>query len=122
MKIPFLIILPLFFGCSSTKNSAETNDFSDSNYKIVDAKVISEQFVNKGGKEIKGVFDCFLEYEGKSMFIKFMDSKVSFEEIEPLIGKTATFKISELEGLWDTNDNNIQSRIGKYVVIWSIEE
>ena len=89
---------------------------------IVEGTVIKEQFVNKGGRPIDGAFDYFLKYNNEKRFIKFMESKVSSVELEDNLNKKVSYQISEHNGLWDTDDPNVQSRIGDYVVIWSIQD
>lgn len=86
----------------------------------VEGIVVQEQFINKGGKEIDGVFDFFLGYGNQKRFIKLMESKVSADDLLETIGKTASFEIIERHGLWDTDDPNVQSRVGDYVVILKI--
>ncbi len=115
--LTLLISIVCIVSCNSPKNGSTID-----NKKEVKAEVVQEQFTNKGGRDIDGVYDYFLKYENKKMFIKFMDSDITFEQIEPFIGKKATFEISERQGLWDTNDPEVQSRVGEYVVIWKIIE
>jgi hypothetical protein len=88
--------------------------------KIVEAKVKYVPFVNKAGKEIEGVGDLFLVYDGQEWFIKFSAGNVMREDVEKLIDKTARFSIIEQEGLWDTDNPEVQSRIGKYVAVFEI--
>ncbi len=78
---------------------------------------IKEQFVNKAGREIPGVFDWFFETNGKKYFVKIRAEDVTTEKLE--IYKNELLHVRGLirEGLWDTDDNNIQSRVGKYIVI-----
>ncbi|MBK6526445.1 MAG: hypothetical protein IPG07_13415 [Crocinitomicaceae bacterium] len=88
--------------------------------KTVQAKVIHEPFINKAGKLIEGAGDYFLVYEGQNWFIKFSAGTVLRSDVEKFEGKTATCTVMELDGLWDTNDPNVQSRVGKYVALYSI--
>lgn len=83
---------------------------------------IKEQFVNKGGKPIDGVFDYFLQVQGIKYFIKLKNSDVKKDEIETLIGRQVKVSFSINEGLWDADDNTHQSRIGKFVRIIKILE
>lgn len=88
--------------------------------KEVEAKVIYVPFVNKAGKLIEGAGDYFLVYDGLEWFIKFSAGNVLRTDIEKLLDKTAKFRLTEHDGLWDTNDPGVQSRIGKYVAVYSI--
>lgn len=88
--------------------------------KIVEARVKYVPFVNKAGKEIEGVGDLFLIYDGQEWFIKFSAGSVMRETVEKLIDQTARFSLAEQEGLWDTDNPEVQSRIGKYVAVFEI--
>lgn len=90
--------------------------------KTVQAKVIYEPFINKAGKLIEGAGDYFLVYENQNWFIKFSAGSVLRSDVEKFEGKTATCTVMELDGLWDTNDPNVQSRVGKYVALYEIKE
>lgn len=83
---------------------------------------IKEQFVNKGGKTIDGVFDYFLQVQGIKYFIKLKNSDVKKDEIDKVLGRKVKVTFSINDGLWDADDNTHQSRIGKYLRIIKIEE
>ncbi len=84
-------------------------------------KIVKEPFVNKIGKEIPGVYDYFFEVQGEKYFIKNIKLAESVQ-IEDLLGKEALFKLTFHNGLWDSDDSNHQSRIGKYVKIYLHEK
>jgi len=121
MKLLIICIIGFLSSCDVNKESSTKTTMEPDDGKKVNAEVIREPFINQGGRVIEDVFDYFLKYEAKKWFIKFMDSSVNQSEIEPLVGKKATFLLSERQGLWDTDDPNVQSRIGDYVVIWNVE-
>jgi hypothetical protein len=91
-------------------------------YQSYDLKgfFIKEQFVNKAGKTIDGIYDYFFKVQGISYFIKLRSNSVSKEEINKLSGREVKASIIFQEGLWDSDDNTHQSRIGKYVSIMKI--
>lgn len=121
------------FGLSAchTRKSAETseemtptesNASDPSAQKQVEAKVIYVPFENKAGRLIEGVGDYFLVYENSEWFVKFDCSDGADPgDLKPLIDQTAKFSLTEREGQWDSDDPNVQSRIGKYVCIHAIE-
>ena len=124
-KLLFLSFGLIMLSCSNLKESStihidETNEIVEVETKTVEALVLKEQFVNKASRQVEKTYDYFLSYDGKKMFIKFMESNVLVESIEARVGQKVSFKIMEREGLCDTNDPNIQSRVGKYVAIWEI--
>jgi hypothetical protein len=87
----------------------------------VEAKVTYHPFVNKAGKTIEGAGDYFLVYEGEEWFIKFTEGNVLREDVVKYLDRTAHVTLVEREGLWDTDDPKVQSRIGKYVAIFVIQ-
>ena len=85
----------------------------------VEAKVIKEPFVNKAGNELD-FSEYYIEVKQHTYFIKWSESKVQQSDIEPFVNKKVKLKIEVKDGLWDTDDPNMQSRIGKYAVIIAI--
>lgn len=83
-------------------------------------RFIKEQFVNKAGRKIDGVFDYFFEIQGEKYFIKFTGSFTKVSDIESVLGNNIRADIIFKEGLWDTDDPNVQSRVGKYITITKI--
>lgn len=87
-------------------------------------QIKSKTFVNKGGKEIATIKDLYFETGDDSYFIKFMDSKITYEEAEKLIDQTIEIDGEVREGMWDVPDDNpqyAQSRTGYYIVIFSVK-
>lgn len=134
----YKILVPILFfaSCGSAEKAVEEIEKEELTYntqqplpeefetmfKTVDAKVIKEPFVNQGGHKIEGVFDFFLNFEDKNWFIKFSSGDVLRDDLEKLVNKTAKFSISIHDGLWDTDDPMMQSRVGKYIAIHQIIE
>ena len=85
-------------------------------------KLVYKPFINKGGREIPGVGDYFLDAGKESWFIRLDNSKVKEDELKPLLDQKVKLEVSQREGLWDTDDPNVQSRIGKYIVVLRILE
>lgn len=84
---------------------------------IFTAKIIKEQFINKGNRKIEGVYDYFMIINGVRYFIKFKNSNLSPSYIDELLNKSLMYKIVLNYGTWDADDNMSQTRIGKYVNI-----
>ncbi|MFH2095091.1 MAG: hypothetical protein ABIJ16_05275 [Bacteroidota bacterium] len=83
-------------------------------------KIVKIQFVDKGGRPVEGVYDLYIEFDGKQYFIKTSGSKYTFNELLEYEGKEINCKININRGLWDTDDPNVQSRVGNYAVIMEI--
>lgn len=107
----FLLILSLTTAFYSAKLSPK-----HSGTVVVVAKVIEQKFVNKGGKEM-GYSELYLKVKQHTYFIKWSESKVTSSEIEPYVNKKVKLKIKIKEGLWDTDNPEVQSRIGEYAII-----
>lgn len=90
---------------------------SDNDIAFFTGKLKKEQFVNKGGRVIEGVYDYFFEIEEKPYFVRFKDGTVTLKEIEECIDKNVRLKVLLRWGLWDADDETYQSRIGRYVNI-----
>jgi len=80
-------------------------------------KIVKVNFVNKGGRKIPGAFDYFFEIDGKKLFIKITEGEVTRDEIAKHLDKEVEIKGYKSGGLWDTDDPNVQSRVGDYMVI-----
>ena len=114
-------------GCSNQKETLTTIETVEeieqtSEPEIVQAKLIRKKAYNKAGKEMPYPGDFYLVLNGEEVFVKLMSSKVTSEDLEPLLDKKSTFKIVQEDGLWDTDNPEVQSRIGKYVRILEIIE
>lgn len=122
--MPMLKYLPIIFlfvtACKTSSVSQSDSMEKKDNKKTVVAKVVKETYENKAGRVINGVEDYFLEYAGERWFIKFSCGQITPAMIAPYDNKTATFKLDEKEGLWDTDEPDVQSRIGKYVCVFEI--
>ena len=90
--------------------------------EIVTGKLIRKKAYNKAGREMPGDGDFFLEIKGKEIFVKMMASEVTSDELKPLLNQKAKYRIIRSEGLWDTDDPRVQSRVGPYVAIIEIVE
>ncbi len=88
--------------------------------KVLKGTIEREQFVNKAGKPIKGVYDYAFKVKGKSYHINLHESSVTEAEMKQLIGEKIKVSASIKDGLWDTDDPNVQSRVGEYIVLHDV--
>ena len=89
--------------------------------EIVKGKIIQKKSFNKAGRELPGDGDFFLKYKGEELFVKITEGKVTTEELHQNLNTKRKFEVRFSQGLWDTDDPNVQSRIGKYVVIMEVK-
>ena len=94
-------------------------------FKIYNGKIIKINFVDKAGREHKDAFNYFFKTEKRQYFIKVSEGNVSKKELEKVYVNNKNIKVKAvliLFGLWDTNDPNVESRVGDYLVFKEIVE
>ncbi len=102
--------------------------FIDINHKkekevfVEKGKIVKKYFVNKRGDIDKSIYDLFFDTKTAEYFIKLDECSVNKKELEKYLDKNVKIKAIKKEGLWDTDDPNVQSRIGTYLAIEHIEE
>ena len=87
----------------------------------VQAKLIQKKSFNKAGKELPGAGDYYLVIGSDELFVKLSDSGVTQDELTPMLDQKITYTIIRKDGLWDTDDPNVQSRVGPYVSIMTMQ-
>jgi len=114
-KIPEIDIVP----------ELDPENFISASIKVYDnkeAKIIAEIFVDKGGREHPEIVEYFLEFGGKRYWIKFAESKVSVAAVKALAGQSIYFDGKLENGLWDTDNPEVQSRIGDFLIVDTIRK
>ncbi|MDD4218406.1 MAG: hypothetical protein PHZ24_13865 [Bacteroidales bacterium] len=79
-------------------------------------------FVNKVGEIRPEYGDFYFVYVKGEYFIKLMDCKKVNANVKDFENKYIKMRISIHDGLWDTNDPNIESRVDPYITYDSIVE
>lgn len=120
MKI--LLALNIFFlsFCLINCNSSQTNENTDVPSMNYSGKIVTKNFINKIGKEDSEHPELYFSMDSSNYFIKFSEGNVLRDEVEKYINQAASIQGEIKNGLWDTNDPNMQSRVGDYIVIYSI--
>jgi len=117
--ILFSIFSLSFFNCNS--QSEEEAELMQDNSKIYTGKIIKVNFTDKGGNIHEDIFDYFFKTDEGEYFIKISEGDVSRDEIAKHYNKEIKVRaIIILFGLWDTDDPNVQSRVGDYLVFKEI--
>ncbi len=111
------IFVLLLFNCKAKQNNNTDKIQVSQKFKTMKGKIVKVDFVNKGGQKIPGAFDYFFKINGEKLFIKITEGNVSGDEIAKFLNKEVEIKGFKSGGLWDTDDPNVQSRVGDYVVI-----
>ena len=83
--------------------------------------IVKHNFVDKGGREHKDIFDYYLKTDKGEIFIKISEGNVSRDELAKHLNKEIKVKALLIHwGLWDTDDPNVQSRVGDYFIFKEI--
>ncbi len=123
----FIVSLSMTFCTAKKKTPMSKIDKTDAITTIVTAPIVSKTFVSKSGKSTSQK-DLYLQASIQDYYIKFCESKITRKELENHLAakddffKTATLEIEYRDGLWDScnEENDQQSRSGKYVIIHRI--
>ncbi|MDD3687093.1 MAG: hypothetical protein PHE56_10055 [Bacteroidales bacterium] len=114
-------LLTSITSCNSGKTTvADIPEFSGS-YEWKNAIIYSESFTDKGGQEHHEIKDYFIFTQDGEYFIKLSECKTSDLKIEQINAHLVRVRVKISDGLWDTNDPNVQSRVGSYAVFDSIQ-
>ena len=132
----FLILIVSLFSISCgiqkeitmTKNKLEDIPTAEEKL-IITAPIVLKNFTRKNA-EMMEFSEMYIQRSTEDFFIKFCESKISRKELENFLSKiegeikAPTLEVEFLEGTWDICDENelMQSRIGKYVIIHRIIE
>ncbi len=87
---------------------------------IITGKLLKMNYINKRGDIIPDLFDFYLETTEANLFIKLDECKIKIEELENNINKKVKLKAIKKNGLWDADNQEIESRIGEYISIIEI--
>jgi len=123
--LSFCILAFLGFGFSVLPNiTIDKSVLMHSDTEQYTGKVVQKQFINKGGKPIAGVNDYYFKHKRQLYFIKFCESHVSADRVKELMDQKVVVAAKIItDGLWDSCDEpyEVQSRMGAYIVLESIE-
>lgn len=97
-------------------------------HQELEGKIIKSVQVNKAGRKLK-TYDLFFRTGKEQYYIKSREQTVSRKELESLLkeNKDGSYESGTVRvhgeiknGLWDTDDPKVQSRVGKYILIYKI--
>ena len=86
--------------------------------KSMTGHIVEKPFVNKVNQPT-GVMELYFRASIQDYFIKFCESELTREELEPFIDKAVTVNADVVDGEWDNCDgiDMQQSRMGRYMII-----
>ena len=125
----FLIITTISCNRKGTQvnNSEQNNHQSMSVDKVADqghltCQLVEKEYVNRMGKS-SGLKELYLRCSIQDYFIKICESDVIKDALIPYLNKGIKVKVTILDGDWDicpNEEHELQSRVGKYVIIHEI--
>lgn len=116
----FSIFSLLIISCNSNTGVTKDVKVKEDNLEIFEGKIIKVQFVDKGGRVHEDIFSYYFETNNEKLFIKIQDGKVKRDEIAKYYNTKIKIEGYKTFGLWDTDDPNVQSRVGDYIVFYKI--
>ncbi|MDD2636442.1 MAG: hypothetical protein PHW82_13205 [Bacteroidales bacterium] len=125
--ITIIIIIAILTSCKTSniennKNDQTRTDIEDVEYIWEKGIITWKPFVNKIGELVLEYGDYYFVYSEGEYFIKLINCNTANSNIKDFKNKFVNIKISTHDGLWDTNDPNIESRVGPYIIYDSIAE
>lgn len=127
-KFIYFIIILISFSCHSQEETVvnKQNGLSKENAtpNVYNCRLIEKDFVNKIGAS-SGIKELYLRCSIQDYYIKLCESNITKEDLLPYLKKGISVKGEVKEGLWDDCNQGsepLQSRVGNYIVIYSIEK
>lgn len=118
LSVTLTICLLVFSSLSISESNGDLEQ-KEKTREFVNGTIIEKKFVNKAGKKLD-FGELYLRTANQDYFIKLSECPMEKDDLLMLIGEKCKFKVAFKEGLWDTDDPNVQSRIGEYVTILAI--
>lgn len=118
IKYGLLLAFMVSLTCYGQKKELKTSDSGTTSCLLVE-----KAFVKKNGEPTDHK-EIYLRCSVQDYYIKLCESKVTKKELEKYLDKGISVRMEIKEGSWDIceGDPVMQSRIGTYAVILSIEE
>jgi hypothetical protein len=117
-----MAILTTFSSCKSCKTDSAQTESKETSFTVKNGIIIKQYFQDKGGNMHYDIFDYYFLCADGEDFIKLSECENMDGEISDYTNFYVKANVKTNDGLWDTNDPNVQSRVGQYVVFKSIEK
>ncbi len=126
------VILSISFSCSNQKideDNSEKNGTSmtkspqDPDKFVITGHILEKEFIIKNGVS-SGIMELYFRASIQDYFIKFCESKITKEDLEPFVNKVISAHVEIKNGNWDIcpdDPQEMQSRVGPYIIIKEIK-
>lgn len=125
VAISLILSVLVVVSCFNPNKKQIQKEDSMTTHQILNGQIVKKEFINKAGKP-SGFYEYYLRCSIQDYFIKFCESNVTKKDIDALnLGEFDGVSVEAeiLDGTWDICPNDpqeMQSRIGQYVVIYKI--
>ena len=115
------LILCSFIACETSKISSNSMEkkSQDSDKFIISGQIVEKSFIKKNGQSA-GFSELYFRASVQDYFIKFCESNITKNDLEPFVDKVVTVHAEIKDGSWDICEDDpaeMQSRIGAYMVV-----
>ncbi len=120
-----LLLLPLiiaWIACARQRPVCADDNGDTGRGIALEGVFITRSFINKAGREYPTVRDWYFRTNDAEYFVRLDRSRVKAERLRQIAGKRVRVRAVKAFGLWDTDDPNVQSRVGGYLKIEEILE
>lgn len=121
----FFFIILLITACHNTEEMNKNHEKKpqDPNKMILTGPLVEKPFYKKNGEKADFT-ELYLRASIQDYFIKFCESNVGRSAVEPFIDQVISVQGEIKNGNWDicpADPSEMQSRIGPYIIIQSIQ-
>ena len=126
LGIIWVFLLQFWASCNTPKvvkpitNLEEIPTKNIGTMQVLEGKFVEIPFTNKVGRVFPEITDWYFEIGNKKLFIKTIAKKAMGVDLNKIKGKVVKIKGKIENGLWDTDDPEVQSRIGEYLIVYEI--
>ncbi len=108
--------------CAGQKYISADGGDSNGHRVVLEGVFVERSFVNKAGREYPSVRELYFRTGGEEYFVRLDRSRIRADRMRSLAGRPVRVRAVIVFGLWDTDDPNVQSRVGEYLVVEEIVE
>lgn len=119
----FFVMITFYTSCQSSHVSNNVSTpISNNDFEIKTGLIAIDYFVDKGGNTHKEIVDYYFICSEGNFFIKLSSCTGIEGKIADYTNNYVRIYAQINDGLWDTNNPSIQSRVGSYVIFNKIEK
>ncbi|MBL4662074.1 MAG: hypothetical protein JKY22_00535 [Flavobacteriaceae bacterium] len=120
-----LLMLCSLIACEVSKSSSNSmqKKAQDPGNFILSGHIVEKDFIKKNG-EPAGFTELYFRASVQDYYIKFCESKITKNDLEPFIDQVVTVHAEIRDGNWDICENDpqeMQSRTGNYLVVLELK-